>query len=74
VRTALLTPSDTITRCPWKGVARYWSHPDVPDVAWSYPDPIPENPKIKDLVSFYNERVDIVLDGVPQERPLSPFS
>ena len=74
VRTDLLTASDTITRCPWKGVARYWSHPEVPDVAWSYPDPIPENPKIKDLVSFYNERVDIVLDGVPQERPISPFS
>jgi uncharacterized protein (DUF427 family) len=74
VRMELLSASDTVTRCPWKGVARYWSHPDVSDVAWSYPDPIPENPKIKDLVAFYNERVDIVLDGVAQERPLSPFS
>ncbi|HET6532070.1 MAG TPA: DUF427 domain-containing protein [Actinoplanes sp.] len=74
VRMDLLSASDTVSRCPWKGVARYWSHPDVADVAWSYPDPIPENPKIKDLIAFYNERVDIVLDGVPQERPVSPFS
>ncbi|HEU4346870.1 MAG TPA: DUF427 domain-containing protein [Actinoplanes sp.] len=74
VRTDLLTTSETITQCPFKGVARYWSHPDVPDVAWSYPDPIPENPKIRDLICFYNERVDLVLDGVPQERPRSPFS
>ena len=74
VRTDLFTASDTVTRCPWKGVARYLSHPDVPDVAWSYPDPIPENPKIRDLVCFYNERVDLVIDGVRQERPRTPFS
>jgi uncharacterized protein (DUF427 family) len=74
VRTDLLTASETVTECPFKGKARYWSHPDVPDVAWSYPDPIPENPKIRDLICFYNERVDIVLDGVPQGRPRSPFS
>jgi uncharacterized protein (DUF427 family) len=74
VRTELFTASDTVTRCPWKGVARYLSHPDVPDVAWSYPDPIPENPKIRDLICFYNERVDLVIDGVRQERPRTPFS
>lgn len=74
VRTDLLTASDTISACPFKGSARYWSHPDVPDVAWSYPDPIPEIPKIRDLLCFYNERVDLVIDGVPQERPSSPFS
>jgi uncharacterized protein (DUF427 family) len=74
VRTDLFTASDTVTRCPWKGVARYLSHPDVPDVAWSYPDPIPENPKIRDLICFYNERVDLVIDGVRQERPRTPFS
>jgi uncharacterized protein (DUF427 family) len=74
VRTELFTASDTVTRCPWKGVARYLSHSDVPDVAWSYPDPIPENPKIRDLICFYNERVDLVIDGVRQERPRTPFS
>jgi uncharacterized protein (DUF427 family) len=74
VRMDLFTASETVTQCPYKGIARYWSHPDLPDAAWSYPDPIPENPKIRDLVCFYNERVDIVIDGEPQERPVTPFS
>jgi uncharacterized protein (DUF427 family) len=74
VRTDLLTASETTTFCPYKGRARYWSHPAVADVAWSYPDPIPENPKIRDLISFYNERVDIVVDGAPVPRQLSPWS
>ena len=74
VRMDLLSASETISYCPYKGAARYWSHPAVPDVAWSYPDPIPENPKIRDLVSFYNERVDLVVDGEPQPRPASPFA
>jgi uncharacterized protein (DUF427 family) len=74
VRTDLLTASETVTRCPYKGVARYWSHPKVADVAWSYPEPIRENPRIRGLLAFYNERVDIVVDGEPQERPLTPFS
>jgi uncharacterized protein (DUF427 family) len=74
VRTDLLTGSDTVTYCPFKGQARYWSHPEVADVAWSYPDPIPENPKIRDLLCFYNERVDMVIDGEPVERPDSPFA
>ncbi|MGH3786319.1 MAG: DUF427 domain-containing protein [Pseudonocardiaceae bacterium] len=48
VRTELLEASDTVTVCPYKGRARYWSlrvgETVVPDAAWSYPDPIPENP------------------------------
>ncbi|MBL7256420.1 DUF427 domain-containing protein [Paractinoplanes lichenicola] len=74
VRSELLTASETVSRCPYKGVARYWSHPALPDAAWNYPDPIPEIPKIRDLLCFFNERVDIVLDGSPVERPVSPFS
>jgi uncharacterized protein (DUF427 family) len=74
VRTDLLQTSETVTYCPYKGTARYWSHPAVDDVAWSYPDPIPDSPKIRDLVCFYNEIVDLVVDGVPVERPESPFS
>jgi uncharacterized protein (DUF427 family) len=73
VRMDLLRPSETISHCPYKGHARYWSHPGLADAAWSYPDPIPENRKILDLVSFYNERVDLVVDGVPQDHPESPF-
>ena len=70
VRTDLLESSDHVTQCPYKGRARYWSlrvgDTLVPDLAWSYPDPIPENPKIRDLVCFFNERVDaLTVDGVP---------
>jgi uncharacterized protein (DUF427 family) len=74
VRTDLLAASETTSFCPYKGRARSWSHPAAADVAWSYPDPIPENPKIRDLVSFYNERVDLIVDGVAEQRPASPWS
>ena len=78
VRTELLEASDTVSRCPYKGVARWWSVRAggvlVPDAAWSYPDPVPENPKIRDLVCFFTERVDLVVDGVPQPRTVSPWS
>lgn len=74
VRTDLLTASETVTQCPYKGVARYWSHPALADAAWSYPAPIAEQPKIRDLLCFYNERVDLLIDGEPQERPITPFS
>jgi hypothetical protein len=61
-----------------KGRARYWSiragDSLVKDVAWSYPDPIPENPKIRDLVAFFQERVDIVVDGERLTRPATPWS
>jgi uncharacterized protein (DUF427 family) len=77
-RTEVLEASDFVSTCPYKGQARYWSFRAggtfVPDLVWSYPSPIPENPKIKDLLSFYNERVDLVIDGQPQERPITPWS
>ncbi|MET0578282.1 MAG: DUF427 domain-containing protein [Ilumatobacteraceae bacterium] len=78
VREDLLEPSATTTACPYKGVAEYRSvrvgdqvHTDV---VWTYPAPIPEIPKIEHHLCFFNERVDIVLDGVPLERPVSPWS
>jgi uncharacterized protein (DUF427 family) len=78
VRTDLLQASDTVTSCPYKGLARYWSvrlgQNMVRDVMWSYPEPIPENPKIRDLFCFFNERVDLVVDGEPQDRPDTPWS
>ncbi len=77
-RSELLHASDSVTFCPYKGRARYWSlrvgDTYLPDAAWSYPDPIPENPKIRDLVCFFNERVDLVVDGQPLQRPTSPWS
>ncbi|MDQ4098604.1 MAG: DUF427 domain-containing protein, partial [Actinomycetota bacterium] len=78
VRQDLLVPSDTVTRCPYKGTASYWSvragDGVVRDVAWTYRDPIPECPRIRGLVAFFNERVDLVVDGERQERPRTPWS
>jgi uncharacterized protein (DUF427 family) len=78
VRLELLEPSSLTTRCPYKGIASYWSvkigDRVVKNVVWSYPDPIPECPKIKDLLCFFNERVDLHVDGALQARPKTPWS
>lgn len=78
VRMDLLTPTTTTSRCPYKGLASYWSvkagDTVVEDVVWSYPDPIPECPKIKELLCFFNEKVDIYIDGELQPRPQTPWS
>jgi uncharacterized protein (DUF427 family) len=78
VRQDLLVPTQTRTRCPYKGEAVYWSvqvgGQRLDDVAWGYPAPIPEAPKIENLVAFFNERVDIVVDGALQQRPVTRWS
>ncbi|MFT8317938.1 MAG: DUF427 domain-containing protein [Sporolactobacillus sp.] len=75
IRTEFLRPTETKTRCPYKGVASYWTaevgEEKYEDVVWSYPQPLPEIPKIKGLLSFYNEKVDALLvDG--EKWTLSP--
>jgi uncharacterized protein (DUF427 family) len=78
VRMDLLEATGTVTHCPYKGDAAYWSlrvgDKTYKDFVWSYPRPIPEIPKIENLMCFYNERVDVYVDGKLQERPVSPFS
>jgi len=78
VRMDLLTPTDTVTGCAYKGFAQCWSvdagGETVKDLAWSYKTPLPENIKIAGLVAFYNERTDITLDGERQTRPKTKFS
>ena len=75
VRLDLLTPTDGSSHCPYKGSASYWSvrvgdalHADL---AWSYPTPLPESQKIAGLIAFYQERVDLSVDGelVPRSAP-----
>ena len=78
VRMDLLTPTSTHSRCPYKGEASYWTvtingKPYV-DTVWGYLDPLPEIPKIKGLLSFYNEKVDMIVDGALQARPKSRYS
>lgn len=74
----MLEPTTHSSHCPYKGVAdRYWSvagHPEAADVVWSYSAPLPAVAKVARLLAFYNETVDISVDGVPQDRPRSYFS
>ena len=78
VRMDLLTPSETRTLCAYKGEAHYWSaivsDEVYDDIAWSYPDPLPDNPQIRGLICFFNERADIEVDGEQLERPTTQWS
>ncbi|MFI9547644.1 DUF427 domain-containing protein [Streptomyces sp. NPDC052016] len=78
VRLDLLVPTDHRTGCPYKGTAEYWSwrgRADVPsDVVWSYPDPLPAVAAVRGMLAFYNEAVDITVDGERSERPVTPFT
>jgi uncharacterized protein (DUF427 family) len=73
VRTELLRPTARHTTCPFKGQASYWSvqvgdeiHEDI---VWSYPTPIPSAEGIAGLMCFYNERVELTIDGARQPGP-----
>jgi uncharacterized protein (DUF427 family) len=73
-----LIATDTVTACPYKGVtAGYWSvRTDTGihrDLSWTYQFPAGALLPIGGLVSFYNEKVDIHLDGVLLGRPRTHF-
>lgn len=75
---APLQASETTSICPYKGKANYYSvqvgDDDLADdLVWYYADPLTEVSPLVGLVCFYNERVDIELDGELQERPESPW-
>jgi uncharacterized protein (DUF427 family) len=79
VRQDLLVPSDTTSQCPYKGVASYHSvrvgDRLARDLVWTYRFPIPECPKIEDLLCFFNEQVDaIIVDGEELPRPRTPWA
>jgi uncharacterized protein (DUF427 family) len=74
-----LEPSPTQTLCPYKGTTSgYWSvrvgDAVQPDLAWTYHYPLPAVAPIAGLVAFYNEKLDIILDGAALPRPRTHFS
>jgi uncharacterized protein (DUF427 family) len=74
-----LVPSPTQTSCPYKGMtSSYWSvrtqAATHADLAWAYDFPTRQLQPIAGLVAFYNEKVDISLDGTPLPRPKTHFS
>ncbi|PZS06964.1 MAG: hypothetical protein DLM64_15560 [Solirubrobacterales bacterium] len=78
VRTELLEPTATRSKCPYKGEAVYWSARVgdrlLEDVVWSYPDPLVEVERIRGLMAFFDEHVDVTVDGERQRRPQTPWS
>lgn len=78
VRRDLFVPSATTSVCAYKGTASYWSYEAGStthrDIAWSYPRPRHDAVPVSRMVAFFDERVDLVVDGVPQERPVTPWS
>ena len=73
-----LTATDLSTVCPYKGTSRYWSINTTGDVhdnlAWGYDAPVRESQPIAGYVAFYNEKLDIYVDGVLEEKPKTVFS
>ena len=75
---AELTPSSTRTWCAYKGQASYWSAAAgdrvVPDLAWTYEQPRHDAAQVRGLIAFFNERLDVIVDGERLERPITPWS
>ena len=78
VRRDLLQPSDKRTRCAYKGLASYCSVRAggqlVEDLVWYYPDAKRDAQEVQNLLAFFNERVDLEVDGELQERPETQWS
>jgi uncharacterized protein (DUF427 family) len=78
IRMDLFEPSEKNTRCAYKGVASYWHlrlgdtlHEDL---AWTYAEPDGDGRAIRGLICFFNERVDLEVDGEEQQRPVTQWS
>ncbi|HET9172213.1 MAG TPA: DUF427 domain-containing protein [Actinospica sp.] len=66
---ASLSPSATVTACPYKGrTSGYWSAlvngTTYDDVAWACDFPTRALTPIAGLIAFYNEKVAVFVDGL----------
>jgi uncharacterized protein (DUF427 family) len=73
-----LRASDEVTWCAYKGRASYLSAVVgdrlVDDLVWTYPAPLYDAERVRDMLCFFDERVDVHLDGTLLRRPLTPWS
>ncbi|GAB3549636.1 DUF427 domain-containing protein [Arthrobacter tumbae] len=77
VRLDLMEASTTTTVCPYKGKASYYSYPESPkgqDIAWQYDSRFPDATQIHGLVCFFDEKVDVTVDGQLQRKSITPWS
>ena len=65
VRWEHLEATELTTICPFKGRATYWAvkgaDADPAEVVWSYPEPFDEVAEVRDLVCFYDDRVEVTV-------------
>lgn len=76
VRMDLLTPTDTVSHCPYKGAASYWTlnvgELELTDVVWGYDTPLREALRVAGLVCFWPEKsadLEFYVDGERVGRP-----
>jgi uncharacterized protein (DUF427 family) len=70
---AALHPSERRTRCAYKGEATWWAFDAGgrrhDGLVWSYAQPLPDCGRIAGLVSFFDDRFDVIVDGKLKEPP-----
>jgi uncharacterized protein (DUF427 family) len=62
------------TTCAYKGHATHWDAGGERAIAWSYELPLNDAMPVRSMICFYNERVDIDVDGERQPRPQTQWS
>ncbi|MBZ8133488.1 DUF427 domain-containing protein [Afifella sp. IM 167] len=76
LKLSLLYRSATITTCPYKGVASYYSLKTadglVPDVCWSYENPYPSVFRIATRIAFDPRRVELEVTRAGEGPRTSP--
>jgi uncharacterized protein (DUF427 family) len=70
---AELRPSARRTACAYKGEASYWTFEAGgrrhDSLLWTYEQPLPDAAQLAGLVSFFDDRFDLIVDGKLKERP-----
>jgi uncharacterized protein (DUF427 family) len=73
--TAELTRNDSHrTTCAYKGHATHWDVAGEQAIAWSYELPLNDAMPVRSMIAFYNERVEIEVDGEAEDRPRTQWS
>jgi uncharacterized protein (DUF427 family) len=76
--TAELVPSELRTVCAYKGEAEYHSvrlgDELYENLAWTYTRPRHDAAGVAGYVAFFNERVDVTVDGEPDTHQRTPWS
>ena len=73
-----LLPGSIETVCAYKGQATHYSvvvnGDELANIAWSYEEPLEDATRVRGMVCFYQEKLDLFVDGAPVERVRTPWS